>query len=675
MIKGVILKNFMSYEDAYVPLREGLNIICGPNGAGKSSILLAISVVLGQAYTERSKRLSDLIRWGEDQAVVSLLMDNSPKGGERLFPQYKKDVVAITRVLRRSGDYSYLLEDRQVPKEAIVEALEKFGLNPNNMLVIMHQLMVAKFGSTSPHEKLRMLEEAIGFQSYRSDVMEALRRLRAVESEEEELAKVLQSAEETYEYWKREYQRYLMKRELEGRLADLKRELIWSRITKKRAAMKKMEEDLQARRAELEAIGGDILRLEGDLASIEVEMDSLKEGRGALREELMRAFRREGELSKELEWAEGSMREAGEGLSILEGANAAGDPAMGALERYIAFLKSRMDDRRRLLELSRAELEALLDRRAQLEAQMVELERKWAAGLERLVDVRVGLGVLKFRRELVSREIRDLELRLRGEEDELRPLLEEAEALGEEFPNPRRYVEIASEISALEERLKPLRDVSEDARRAYESYSTEFEALKERAERLYQSKRELEAELRRREEKWRSIVGDFISSLSERYDAILRMVNGGGRVRLIEGDDIEKAGLEISAGFRGAKPTPLDSLTQSGGERSLALISFLLALQQHIRSPFRGIDEFDVHLDPRNREEVSKLIVSSLKGLRDVQYVVITPGQVRANGDVHVIVVQNVGGVSRVGLLKGAGGDGGGIEEGLAGDIEGLRAR
>jgi DNA repair exonuclease SbcCD ATPase subunit len=57
MIKGVFLQNFMSYEDAYIPLTNGLNLICGPNGAGKSSILLGISIVLGQSYTERAKKV------------------------------------------------------------------------------------------------------------------------------------------------------------------------------------------------------------------------------------------------------------------------------------------------------------------------------------------------------------------------------------------------------------------------------------------------------------------------------------------------------------------------------------------------------------------------------------------------------------------------------------------
>ena len=94
MIKGIALTNFMSYENAYVPLESGLNLICGPNGAGKSSMLLAISVVLGQTYTERARRLSDLIRWHTDEARITLQLDNRPREGGKPFSQYHVDTVA-----------------------------------------------------------------------------------------------------------------------------------------------------------------------------------------------------------------------------------------------------------------------------------------------------------------------------------------------------------------------------------------------------------------------------------------------------------------------------------------------------------------------------------------------------------------------------------------------------
>ena len=96
LIQEVILENFMSYEYARVPFKQGVNIIGGPNGAGKSSLLLAISVGLGQTYTERSRKLSDLIRWGKDQARVTLILDNSKQGNKRPVSKYSKDQLFLT---------------------------------------------------------------------------------------------------------------------------------------------------------------------------------------------------------------------------------------------------------------------------------------------------------------------------------------------------------------------------------------------------------------------------------------------------------------------------------------------------------------------------------------------------------------------------------------------------
>jgi structural maintenance of chromosomes protein 5 len=124
LIKEVIIKNFMSYEYARIPLRDGVNVVCGPNGAGKSSFLLAICVALGDTYTERSKKLSDLIRWEQDQAEVSLILDNSPReNGRRPVPAFNVDEVRLARNIRRDGKYTFELNQRTVSKTEVVELL------------------------------------------------------------------------------------------------------------------------------------------------------------------------------------------------------------------------------------------------------------------------------------------------------------------------------------------------------------------------------------------------------------------------------------------------------------------------------------------------------------------------------------------------------------------------
>jgi chromosome segregation ATPase len=134
----------------------------------------------------------------------------------------------------------------------------------------------------------------------------------------------------------------------------------------------------------------------------------------------------------------------------------------------------------------------------------------------------------------------------------------------------------------------------------------------------------------------------------EKYVEVLGRVNALGDVRVTNIQDIDEAGLELLVGFRGSTPQVLDAYTQSGGERTTAIMCFLLALQQRIQSPIRAIDEFEAHLDPRNREAILRGIIEFMKG-EGTQYIVITPGQLaNLEGVPNVITVQNIAGSSQV---------------------------
>ena len=197
----------MSYEYARIPFKKGVNVVCGPNGSGKSSILLGISVALGQSSTERSKKLSDLIRFGKDEARVTLVLDNSLRNGRRPVPRIKKDQIFLTRNLRRDGKYWFELENSAANKIEVNRLLSKFEVYPENMLIIMHQNMVEQFSVLSTHEKLRMVEAAVGFEAYRENVLKAQKKLSRILSQEDSVGKLLDSAEQTLMYWREQYDR------------------------------------------------------------------------------------------------------------------------------------------------------------------------------------------------------------------------------------------------------------------------------------------------------------------------------------------------------------------------------------------------------------------------------------------------------------------------------------
>ena len=259
LIKEVIIKNFMSYEYARIPLRDGVNVVCGPNGAGKSSFLLAICVALGDTYTERSKKLSDLIRWEQDQAEVSLILDNSPReNGRRPVPAFNVDEVRLARNIRRDGKYTFELNQRTVSKAEVVDLLEGFGFDPDNMLIIMHQNMPGRFAELSPQERLVMLEEAVGFNTFRRDVVEAKQRLGGILSEEQSLNQLLDRARETLAYWREQNERLQEKKKLQTRMNFLQREMAWSRVLQLEGNVKELEQELDQADADL------LLRRGGD---------------------------------------------------------------------------------------------------------------------------------------------------------------------------------------------------------------------------------------------------------------------------------------------------------------------------------------------------------------------------------------------------------------------------
>jgi len=100
----------------------------------------------------------------------------------------------------------------------------------------------------------------------------------------------------------------------------------------------------------------------------------------------------------------------------------------------------------------------------------------------------------------------------------------------------------------------------------------------------------------------------------------------------------------------------LDPYTQSGGERSVALVAFILSLQSRIISPLRAMDEFDIHMDPKNREAIFKMILAGSRENRDSQNIVITPSIITViDRSAHVITVQSVHGASEVKEFAGKG--------------------
>ena len=396
LIQEVILENFMSYEYARVPFRPGVNVICGPNGSGKSSLLLAISVGLGQSYTERSRKLSDLIRWGKDQARVTLILDNSKRGDKRPVSKYSKDQLFLTRVLRRDGKYWFEFENRAATKQDVERLLGRFGVDPDNMLIIMHQSMVEQFTVLSSVEKLRMVEAAVGLEPFRENVLQAQRKLTRILSQEESVSKLLESAEQTLNYWREQYEKYQEKKQLQTKRRFLDRELAWAEVERRESIVKELEANRHKEQEILNRIEEETKTTTDQLQTQQNQQEMLKGEMKTIFSERLSLERGIAENESTISLCQQLLKEA----LVLE-------PAIQNNKSSSQFKLFRSENLRELLENSRQHLSKINEKVKENQTKMQSLEEATEKVANHVLDNRIQLALQQYRRENATADLEE----------------------------------------------------------------------------------------------------------------------------------------------------------------------------------------------------------------------------------------------------------------------------
>ena len=633
LIQELIVENFMSYEYARVPLKQGVNVIGGPNGAGKSSLLLAISVGLGQTYTERSRKLSDLIRWGKDQARVTLILDNTKQGNRRPEQKYNKDQLFLTRILRKDGKYWFELENRAASKQDIERLLGKFGVDPDNMLIIMHQNMVEQFSVLSNVDKLRMVEDAVGLEPFRNNVVQAKTKLTRILTQEESVGKLLEQAQQTLNYWREQHEKFQEKKQLQIKRSFLRRELIWAEVERRENIVKSLQANYNKNQ---QTIG----KIEDERQTIIKELDDQQNQNQTLRGEMKAVFDERLTLEREIAHNQSTVSLIDQLLNEAQ--------ILQTIANKNEFKLLRIENLKEMLKTSREEIQKATQHVKENQKKQFTLEESTDKISKGSIDKRVNLALLDFKIERAVNEQKAIEKSLKEAQETLNIAVAKAQETGERIAILKSASEIQEEMGLTDGHLAALSNVSEEIERQYESYSKLYLELKEKAQLVAENREKTLEEIKTRLAAWRSVMEDLLSRVNLEYQRIMNQTLATGEVQLSNPQDIETAGLEIYVGFKGSKPVALDAYTQSGGERTTATMGFLLALQQHVRSPFRAVDEYDIHMDPKNREMIAKVLVAMIKDAA-AQYVVITPSQITiAQQDANVITVQNLEGKSVV---------------------------
>jgi len=127
--------------------------------------------------------------------------------------------------------------------------------------------------------------------------------------------------------------------------------------------------------------------------------------------------------------------------------------------------------------------------------------------------------------------------------------------------------------------------------------------------------------------KWLPALQSLVSSIGEKFSAAFDRMGCAGEIRISEADDYEYWTLDILVKFRdNERLQQLTAQRQSGGERSLSTILYLMSLTEHARAPFSLVDEINQGMDARAERAVhDQLVQVTCANEVGGQYFLITP--------------------------------------------------
>lgn len=205
-------------------------------------------------------------------------------------------------------------------------------------------------------------------------------------------------------------------------------------------------------------------------------------------------------------------------------------------------------------------------------------------------------------------------------------LLEEVKAI---YHDTAKTVEsLTEERDRLEYTLKTSEDhEGEAAMKRYEGRRGHMETLKNEIEELNTQISDFSSKISIIHEKWKPELEAIVQTISQQFSEAFKSIKCQGEVRLGHTDQPYKDwSMDILVSFReGAEMQILTHQLQSGGERAVSTIFYLIALQRITKSPFRVVDEINQGMDPRNERVVHGHMVEVACAHDSSQYFLITP--------------------------------------------------
>ena len=296
---------------------------------------------------------------------------------------------------------------------------------------------------------------------------------------------------------------------------------------------------------------------------------------------------------------------------------------------------------------------------ALLEAEILQIEAK--SDYDTLVTRNQEMANLVKAKEQEEKEaierIKEVSDKAKSLVDGVRKLMEEGrtnprfQEFFQAMSNEKTSEQLEADIDSEKAQLELIHETNHDTVMQYEVRARDIAKTRAELDTRQSKLDDIKAAIDEVRGKWEPELDALVAKISEAFSDSFARIGCAGQVSIYkaaskeDGEDDATAdategpgngldfgswAIHIYVKFRDSEPLSLlDSHRQSGGERAVSTIFYLMALQTLSRAPFRVVDEINQGMDPRNERMVHGRMVDIACGNEGEgsgsQYFLITP--------------------------------------------------
>ena len=391
--------------------------------------------------------------------------------------------------------------------------------------------------------------------------------------------------------------------------------------------------DLEDRKARFEEAQKTATRIQEDLDKFGKDLEALKGKRDERKKAVMEAtpqqisskmkelMGRRATLAEELSGLRSKLEAMATQTTFLNERGTELDTRIGNLEDLRKEHEKRIESFQESLGRLETEIRGLEKTETQMGKKMKDLQDARDAAYKEKTDREADLDKVIHKIETKEDFLLKMQTELKVQEEQLVEAERVMREMAVEVKEGRlpSLEELKSTIGECEAAITALGPINLRALEDYDAQQARAVELKDEFKRLEGQREELINLVTQLTDRKKEGLAKVFTAISENFQRVYAELSEGGEADLVL-EDPEKpfdAGLIMKVKPAHKKALRLEAL--SGGEKSLASMALIFAIQEYDPSPFYLLDEIDQNLDAVNAEKVARMIRRNSKSAQFVQ--------------------------------------------------------